>query len=151
MLPGHCAAAGLLIRSTDGLVLLVKTLNRSTLILPGGIVEADEPPAAAAEREVREELGLTTKAGQLLVVEHQPPQQGRRPSLLQFVFAAVERLDSRTPMRLQTDEIEAVSWLTEPQAIDQHAPIARRRAVAMFAAERDGRTRYLDADHVTCP
>ncbi len=144
-LPSHCAAAGLLIRSTAGRVLLVKTFNRSSLILPGGIIEADEPPAEAAEREVLEELALTIKADRLLVVEHQPPRPGR-PSVLQFVFGADRTIDADVPLRLQPDEIEAVSWLTDDQAVERHDPIARRRAAAMFAAERDRQVRYLDAE-----
>src|SRR5207344_2027845 len=86
-LPHHLAAAALLITDQRGRVLMVATDYRNTLVLPGGVIEPDEPPAAAAEREVLEETGLYRRAGKLLVVQHIPPRP-RLESVLQFVFDA---------------------------------------------------------------
>ena len=36
--------------------------------LPGGMAESNEPPRAAGERELAEELGLTVVAGRVLVL-----------------------------------------------------------------------------------
>ena len=43
-LPHHLAAAALLITDRGGRVLMVATDYRDTLVLPGGIIEPDEPP-----------------------------------------------------------------------------------------------------------
>lgn len=53
--------------TAEGEVLLAlepsAAFNEPTLIVPGGIVEAKEPPAEAANRELQEEIGY--KAGRL--------------------------------------------------------------------------------------
>jgi ADP-ribose pyrophosphatase YjhB (NUDIX family) len=55
--------------TADGRILLVKRRNppfAETWHFPSGYVEVDEYPAAAAERETREETGLQVKAGKLV-------------------------------------------------------------------------------------
>ena len=44
---------------------MVKTHNRSALILPGGLVEMYESPADAGQPEVLEEVGLHVAIGRL--------------------------------------------------------------------------------------
>lgn len=56
-LSSQSAAPGMVLADQDGLTLLVRTHNRSDLVLPGGVVEQGESPTAAAEREVLEEVG----------------------------------------------------------------------------------------------
>lgn len=54
--------------TVDGRILLVQRRNppfAKTWHFPSGYVEVDEFPAAAAERETREETGLLVKAGKL--------------------------------------------------------------------------------------
>ncbi|MFI6484323.1 NUDIX domain-containing protein [Nonomuraea sp. NPDC050663] len=41
--------------------------------LPDGTAEANESPAAAAQREIKEELGLDIDLGPMLVVDWVPP------------------------------------------------------------------------------
>lgn len=51
-------AAGALVLSPGGDVLLVEPTYKPTWEVPGGLVEAGESPAAACRREITEELGL---------------------------------------------------------------------------------------------
>ncbi|PWJ51153.1 NUDIX domain-containing protein [Quadrisphaera granulorum] len=52
-------AAGALVLSPVGEVLLVEPTYKPTWEIPGGLVEPGESPAAACRREIVEELGLT--------------------------------------------------------------------------------------------
>ncbi|WP_262379938.1 NUDIX domain-containing protein [Nonomuraea sp. PA05] len=62
-----------LIRDEHGRVLLVDPVYKPDWDLPGGMAENNEPPAAAARREVKEELGLDLEIRSALVVDWVPP------------------------------------------------------------------------------
>lgn len=72
-LPRKRLAAGVLFRDPTGRVLLVEPTYKDHWELPGGCVEADESPFAAAARETDEELGLAVRPGRLLIVDWVPP------------------------------------------------------------------------------
>ena len=57
------AAAGVLFRDEAGRVLLVRPTYKGGWEVPGGAVEADESPLAAARREVREEPASRFRSG----------------------------------------------------------------------------------------
>jgi 8-oxo-dGTP pyrophosphatase MutT (NUDIX family) len=75
-LPRKRAISQLLIRSTDGRVLLCQLTYKRDLDLPGGVVEVGESPQLAVQREVEEELALTIPAGPLLLTDWLPPWGG---------------------------------------------------------------------------
>jgi 8-oxo-dGTP diphosphatase len=142
------AASGVLITGPDDLTLLVRTHDRAGLVLPGGMVEAEEPPAAAAEREVAEELGLVIRVTRLLTVQHRPGERGW-PERLMFVFDSA-RLDQRPRLRLQQEEIAEALWLTPDEAVSRHVGGGTSRLDAAFRARRTGSCLYLD-DQRTIP
>jgi ADP-ribose pyrophosphatase YjhB (NUDIX family) len=78
-------AAGVLFRSPDGRVLLVEPSYKPNWELPGGAVDANEPPWTAATRELTEELGVRRPVGRLLVVDY-VRTQAERPEGVIFVF-----------------------------------------------------------------
>lgn len=65
---GSGLTAAARVRDPDGRIALVKNGWSDGWILPGGGVEPGEDPAAAAEREVREETGLDPTIGEPVVV-----------------------------------------------------------------------------------
>ena len=75
-LPRKRAISQLLVRSTDGRVLLCQLTYKRDFDLPGGVVEVSESPQLAVAREVEEELGLTVEAGPLLLTDWLPPWGG---------------------------------------------------------------------------
>lgn len=57
-LPAKRFAADCLFTDEAGCVLVLEPPYKLTWDIPGGVVEADESPRCAAQREVREEVGL---------------------------------------------------------------------------------------------
>lgn len=85
-LPRKVMSAGVLIRDKQDRVLLLEPAYKPYWDLPGGTVEAGEPPWFTAAREVREETGLDRPAGRLLVVDHVAHEDGGLPERVAFVF-----------------------------------------------------------------
>ena len=71
----------------DGRVLLCLTRGDSNSFLPGGHVDFGESARVALEREVREELGMDSRAGRFLgAVEHAFTQRGEPHCEVNLVF-----------------------------------------------------------------
>jgi 8-oxo-dGTP diphosphatase len=62
-------AAKVVMRDQTGRILLVNPTYKEYWDLPGGMVEANEPPRVAAEREIAEELGFQAQIGHLLGID----------------------------------------------------------------------------------
>jgi len=122
---------------------MVKTHNRDALILPGGIVESGESPAAAGRREVLEEVGLDVSLGRLLAVQHLTAVDGR-PSSVQFVFDS-RPIVGHPELTLQDDEIETAHWLHPMDAIERHGGRGRERMSAALSARTGGPVIFLDS------
>ena len=75
-LPRKRAISQLLVRDTEGRVLVCELTYKRDWDLPGGVVEVGESPKLAVAREVREELGLDFEPGDLLLTDWLPPWGG---------------------------------------------------------------------------
>ncbi|MFG1820350.1 NUDIX domain-containing protein [Kribbella sp. NPDC049174] len=67
--PTKRVAADCLFTDEAGRLLVLEPPYKATWDLPGGVVERDESPRLAAQREVREEIGLIIEPGDLLAVD----------------------------------------------------------------------------------
>jgi len=136
-------AAGVVIRDGAGRLLLVKPTYKDGWDIPGGYVEPGESPAAAAARELVEELGLHRAPRRLLVVDWAPhPAEGDK---LLFVFEAGTLAEADLAgLNPQAGEIGEVRFF---QASDLQgrmpARLARRLLLALDAAA-SGRTEYAE-------
>ncbi len=129
--------AGVLFRDALGRVLLVEPSYKPDWGIPGGAVETDESPWAAAARELAEELGLDRPVGQLLVVDYLRPHDSR-PECVVFVFDG-GLLEETTVERMvfPHGEIISASFHTLAEARDKVTPqLADRLDVAVQAAEQ---------------
>ncbi|MGI8869544.1 MAG: NUDIX domain-containing protein [Mycobacteriales bacterium] len=137
-------AAGLLIRHRDGRVLIVRPTYREGWQLPGGMVEADEPPSVAAGRETEEEVGLRLPVGRLLSVAY---RRGAVPvpDNMQLVFDGGEH-DEAIFAGVVLDDFELAEWrlVTEAEVVALTRETGRPRVIATFRALRAGTTAYLE-------
>ena len=135
-------ASGALIRDEHGQILIVKPTYRPDWLIPGGAVEADESPRAAAERETVEEIGLALTVSRLLIVAYQSPY-GDTSESLQFMF------EGGTLTQMQIDQItlpadELSEWRLVPLAIAIQVLTPKLAARIQLACEHPNQTTYLE-------
>lgn len=118
-------AAGAVIRDGAGRLLLVKPTYKDGWDLPGGYVEPGESPAAAARRELREEIGLDRPMERLLLVDWAPhPDEGDK---LLFVFDAGHLADASLASPDHDEIAEAQFFL--PTDIERLTPARLSRRI----------------------
>lgn len=78
-------AADCLFRDRADRLLVLEPTYKPTWDMPGGVVEAGESPRRAAQREVREELGLDMEPGELIAVDW-ISRNGDFTELVAFLF-----------------------------------------------------------------
>jgi len=97
----------------DGHVLLCRPKGGGYSYLPGGHIEFGEKGAEALVREVKEEMGLDSVAGEIVgVVESQFVQRGKRHAEISLVYKLeIQGLPSPgEPVAAKEDWIEFVWW-----------------------------------------
>lgn len=101
-------AADCIFTDEAGRLLVLDPPYKLTWDIPGGIVESDESPWRAAQREVHEEIGLDVQPGQLLVVDWKP-RAGDFTEVLALLF------DGGT---LTSQEVDLI--VTDPSEVRGH-------------------------------
>lgn len=95
-------ARGVCIR--NGKVLLCRAKDSSSTYLPGGHIEFGETGSEALVREIKEEMGRTSSAGEMLgVVENSFMQHGKRHCEINLVYRLA--IDGDDDIRSQEDWI----------------------------------------------
>ena len=132
-LPRKRAISQLLVRSTDGRVLLCQLTYKRDFDLPGGVVEVSESPQIAVAREVEEELGLAIEAGRLLLTDWLPPWSGWDDALC-LVFDGGEHDPSVLDgVVRQEREIRSAGFFTLDEVRDRCADFTARRIESALA------------------
>ncbi|MEJ3751037.1 NUDIX hydrolase [Actinomycetes bacterium KLBMP 9797] len=142
--PRKRVSADVLVRDHSGRLLLVDPRYKPDWDTPGGMAEANEPPHRAAQRELREELGLDLKMGVLLCVDWVSPH-GQWDDLLAFVFDGGELTREQVAsLELRDGELAAFKFCTEAQARQRLRPYVWRRVTAALQALQTGQVQYLE-------
>ncbi|RZQ63631.1 NUDIX hydrolase [Amycolatopsis suaedae] len=143
-IPGKTVAAGALIQDGQGRLLFVTPIYKPYLEIPGGVVNSNEPPHAACQREVREELGLDIELGGLLVVDW-TPQHGVWRDSLQFIFdGGVLPAEQAQRITLPYDELKNFQFAELDQVAKQLKPSLHRRLQQAVAAKEAGTATYSE-------
>lgn len=121
-LPRKVVAAAVCCRDGRGRLLCVEDLFKGHWTIPGGVVDADEAPDAAAAREALEEAGVAVEVGALIGVF-----TAAWPDRITFLFAATPvpaptDAGARTGLRTRhPHEIGAVEWVPWDDALTRVA------------------------------
>ncbi|WP_305786374.1 NUDIX domain-containing protein [Symbioplanes lichenis] len=143
-LPRKRMGAGVLLSDHRGRVLLVEPTYTDYWEIPGGAVEADESPYAAAVREVDEELGLPLRPGRLLVTDWVPPRPDRTEGLMLLFDGGLLTPEQTDRIQLPAEELRSWAWCTEHEATDRLSDLLSRRITAAIRARADGSPAYLE-------
>lgn len=136
-------AAGVLLFDEAGRVLLVNPTYKPGWEIPGGYLHPGETPSEGAARELKEELGLTTPIGRLLVADWAPhPTEGDK---LLFIFdgGVISEAD-RAQVTPDGVEIGEYAFYDEDQLDALLIPRLARRVHAAIAARSRSQTSYLE-------
>ncbi|MDH6117501.1 ADP-ribose pyrophosphatase YjhB (NUDIX family) [Kitasatospora sp. GAS204A] len=136
-------AADVLLRDTNGRVLLVKPTYKPGWDLPGGMAEANEPPEETAVRELREELGLEVVPRGVLVVDWVAPH-GPWDDQIAFIFdGGILHVDQAEQLRPHDDELSEARFVPVDTAATLLRERLRNRLGAAVRSLADGRPVYL--------
>lgn len=141
--PRKRVSADIILRDQRDRILLVDPRYKPDWDLPGGMAEANEPPAEAARRELREELGVDVSIGRLLCVDWVAPH-GPWDDLLAFVFDAGTMTESRAiELHPRDNELAAFEFCEPADAAQRLRPYVWRRTLAALQALTTGQPDYL--------
>ncbi|WP_116247855.1 NUDIX hydrolase [Nocardiopsis sp. FIRDI 009] len=149
-LPATRGAAGAVIRSESGGVLLVRRtyVPERPWGVPGGVIEADESPLAACRRELREELGVEARVLRVAVVDWVPASPPRTTAL-QWLFTA--QLPEDAELRLPADELSGWAWHDPGDLHEVLSPNTARRMLAALTVADGGGPLYLEDGRPVLP
>nr|WP_307874220.1 NUDIX hydrolase [Frankia sp. AgB1.8] len=143
-LPRKRMAAAVVLVDDDDRVLIARPTYRPGWDLPGGVVEQDESPHAAARRELFEELSLDRPLGGLLAVDWVPPTRERTEGLIVvFDGGRLTPIDAAA-IQLPAEELAAWTFATLDQLPGLMVPLLARRVAACLVARAAGETAYLE-------
>nr|WSX53359.1 NUDIX domain-containing protein [Streptomyces sp. NBC_00974] len=151
--------AVVLVTDTDGRVLVQSVDYRPDRLLPGGAVDAGEAPAAAAAREMREELGVDARYPRGLAVDWIPADTPGFPPEMCFPGEILHVFDGGTwtrerieSVRLPAQEITGIHF-AEPAELAalMDAGDARRALSALRARINGGGAALLEDGRPTTP
>lgn len=134
-------AAGALFVDGDRILLVRKTYGNGWDI-PGGYVDAGESPAAACQRELKEELGIQREAERLLVVDWAP--RANEGDKILYVFDCGNLGADEERIQLAGDELDRWEWIPVGRLPEYVIPRLASRLTSAYQARAARTQLYLE-------
>jgi len=144
-LPRKRAIGQMLVRDTDGRVLLCQLTYKRDWDLPGGVVEVGESPRLAVGREIEEELALTIDPGGLVLTDWLPPWGGWDDAVCLVFDGGVHDPAVLAGMVTQPREIRTAEFCTLEEVDERCADFTARRVRAALSAVESGVPAYTES------
>ena len=143
-MPTKRLAADCLLTDEAGRLLVLDPPYKVTWDIPGGIVEVDESPRRAAQREAHEEIGLDIEPGELLVVDWKP-RDGDFTEVVALLFdgGALTAPDIDRIV-VEPSEVRGYRFVELDEAATLLDAELFARVAAGLAARASGRIAYLE-------
>ena len=143
-LPAKRMGAGCLFVNEQNAILLVKPSYKTTWEIPGGIVENNESPKQACQREVQEELGLEREIGRMLVVDYNS-EEGEYTESLMFIFdGGTLTADEIKRIRLDQSELNQYQFFATNHLPQELSGRLKNRILAAWAQTEKAGGVYLE-------
>lgn len=143
-LPKKRISAGCLLFNDNGELLIVKTTYKNHWSIPGGTVNADEPPREACQREVKEEIGLIIKDLRFVCVDYFA-EQGEKSEAIHFIFTGQKLTETDIDkIHLAKGEIEQCRFVVPEKAVGLLSKNFMKRLPRCIMAIRSKTAIYLE-------
>ncbi len=112
------ASSSVILRDEHGRIVVEYPNYRNHWLLPGGCIDAGEDARLAAQREVREELGIPVEIGRMLLVSWVAASVRSGSSAgIHFLFDAgtTPEAQLRSTIRIQESELDGWGFIDESQ------------------------------------
>ena len=120
-LPKRFSSSVMLLETSSGKLLVVKSDYKAYWSLPGGIIDPSETPRETAIRETKEEVGVTVDEASVSFVAV-VDRKSEVAETYQFIFKAPLSDEMRDQITLQVSEIDEYEFVTKKQILarDRH-------------------------------
>ncbi len=143
--PRKWMATNVLLFNPEGKFLIVKPTYRDHWLMPGGLIEANEPPTHGAIRELSEEIGLTIDKLDLVCVAYHRDDDGIKGDRVVFVFdGGLLRESQISSISLGEDELSEFRFVTLAESLPLLGTMFEKRIPAALQARKQRRIIYLE-------
>jgi len=141
-LPKKRMGSGCLLFDSSGRVLLVKPTYKPVWEIPGGVVELNESPKQCCQREIKEEIGLAVKIGDLLVVDYNSHEDIKTESLMFIFNGGILTEEEIENIHLKPDELSEYGFFRQDSLPSEITKTLKKTDICGMAPE-NRRQRYL--------
>jgi ADP-ribose pyrophosphatase YjhB (NUDIX family) len=143
-LPKKRMGAGVLFLDEQGRVLLVNPTYKPQWEIPGGIVELNESPRQAAEREVAEELGIVKALERLLCVAYTKNTHTHLEGLMFIFYGGVLLEQEIATIQLPMQELSEFRFVKPAEVSLLLTPTLSKRVLSSLEVIDGEQTLYLE-------